>query len=380
MDFSISTLELQKIIKLLSVVVKVNATDFTGRICIESVDGGLNFLVNNGSTTLLYTSNEAVVKKPGETSISCGKIKSFITSFKPWDGKYGAKNFYFKVKNNNVNVTVDDLQENGNVVKAKLKLACYNSNLVQRPIEYDTPSFVLNSTAFRLATSKVLYAINPATSFGLYAIQGMNVNFDKDNIWFAGTDGKVLSEYALKNSTGYKGEDIILQYDFLMGLRRIIANDQQLLWEINKGHVNVKIDNVVFGGKLVVGHKYPDYKPTFDQFKHYITLNKATILNSLTPFADILDPEDNYRITVDIKDKIMTLHNDQARIEFELADIQGGLDLSIDVNGKLLIQTVDAIYDDNIILKFSDGAGVLIFDSSTTQDQKALLLPLRRRS
>ena len=130
MDFSVGVLELQRITKLLGVVVKSNSTDFTGRIFIETVDNGIEFLVNNGSISLLYTSTEAKINKPGVTSITYNKIKSFIAPFKPWDGTHGAKDFYFKTDGDNVIVSVNTLHENDKVVDANIKLTGYGNSTI----------------------------------------------------------------------------------------------------------------------------------------------------------------------------------------------------------------------------------------------------------
>lgn len=378
MKFNISTSELQKVIKSLSVVVKTNATDFTGRICMKVEGDKLEFLANNGATSLLYTSTNVKINEPGIISIAYHKIKSFVVSFKPWDGARGAKDFYFSTKGKSIKVSVDDFHEKDKIIKGKLKLASYNSDLIQNPKEYGKTSFVLNSTIFKRALNKVLYAINPVDNFGFGAIQGMNATFDDDYICFAATDGRALSEYQIKNSSGYSDSSIVLQYSFLMGLRRLMYDDTQLFWEIADNTVNVKFDNMVFSGKLIIGHEYPDYKPAFEKYTDQINIDKDIIMSSLVPFSDILDPDDNYRLTFEINDKVIKVSNDQAVLEFE-SDIQGGLSFKVDVNGKLLVQTIDAISDKNVLIKFSDSDGPLVFDSSTSNDQKALISPLRQR-
>ena len=379
MDFSISVPELQRIIRLLGVVVKSNSTDFTGRIFIETVDNGVEFLANNEVISLLYTSTEVKINKPGATSITYSKIKSFISPFKPWDGTHGAKDFYFKDDGKNVRVKVTTLHENDKTVNANIKLTGYGNGSIQKPPKYKNVDFVLNSTVFKYAVNKVVYAINPVNNFGMGAIEGMNVLFDNDNIYFAGTDGRVISEYKVNNTSDYSG-DVILRYDFIMALKRLSGDDTQLFFEVTKDRINVKFDNMVFGGRSIIGHDYPDYKLTFEQYTDHVNINRNILLDSLSPFSDILDPDDNYRITFELKDKTIRLFNDQAVVEFE-QDIQGVPNFKIDVNGTLLMQTVDSIKDTYVVLKFSanEDFDALIFDSSTSQDQKALVSTLRRR-
>jgi DNA polymerase III sliding clamp (beta) subunit (PCNA family) len=378
MDFTIGTEELQRIVKLFGVTIRANALDGTGRILIEANDKGVEFVANNNSTAMSYFSYDSKVKSTGVTSITYSKIKSFVSSFKPWDGTSGAKNFRFKKSEKTTSIFVDNIYENGRASKGKLRLTNYNPALVTRPEPFGTANFSLNSTIFRLATNKVLYAIDPNTDSAIPALQGMNVNFDDEHIYFAGSDGCVLSEFRVKNTSDRTEGNLTLGYDFIMGLRRLLNDDIQLLWEIKGNRVAVKTDNLVFSGRLIIGHDYPEYQPVLDKYTDHININKEVLMGFLTPFLDVLNPDDNFRLTFQIKDKVVTVSNDQANVEVE-QDIAGGLDFVIDVNGKLMMQSVETIKDDHVLMKFSDEASPIIFDSSTFEDQKSLITPLTRR-
>lgn len=378
MEFSIGTEELQKIIKLMGVVAKANAADASGRILVEAKEDCVEILANNGSTALYYDCYETKVSEPGAVSFNYSKIKSFVSSFKAWNGTVGAKSFTFKGTDKTTTVTVDNIYDNGHVSKGKLRLSNFNPALISRPPKFKKANFILNSTIFRTATSKVLYAINPNMDFSLNALQGMNVSFDDDQIYFVGSDSRVLSEYTVKNVSDRAEGNVTLQYDFIMGLRRILVDDLQLFWEIDGHRVAVKCNDMVFIGRCIIGHEYPDYKPALDAYQDRINIRKDVLMDLLLPFNDILDAEDNFRITFSIKDKVIKVFNDQANFELE-QDIAGGLDFTIDLNGRLLMQTVDAIKDDYVLVKFTDENKVIIFDSSTFEDQKALITPLKRR-
>lgn len=378
MDFTIGTEELHRIVKMFGVTVRANALDGTGRLLIEATDKGVNFIANNNSIAMIYFSYDSKVKSPGVTSITFSKIKSFVSSFHPWDGTSGVKEFRFVKEDKSTKIYVDNVYENGNTSKGKLKLTNYNPALVSRPEPFGKADFSLNSTILRLATNKVLYAIDPNTDASFGALQGMNVRFDEDNIYFAGSDGRVLSEFKVNNTSDRIEGDITLSYDFIMGLRRVTNDDMQLLWEVTGKRVAIKFDNVVFIGRCIVGYDYPDYQPELTKYTDHVNLNKEVLMGFLTPFMDVLNPDDNYRLTFEIKDKLLRVSNDQADLEIE-HDIVGGLDFIVDVNGKLMLQSVETIKDDNILMKFSDENGVLIFDSSTLRDQKSLVTPLTRR-
>jgi len=119
---------------------------------------------------------------------------------------------------------------------------------------------------FKAAVDKVIYAIEP-NDFHRHALQGMSVQFDKDNIYFAGTNGRVLSEYQIKNTSDLTEGTFILKYDFIMGLKRLLGEETQLFFEINDKVINVKFDNIIFTGKPLVGYTYPEYKSALTGFE-----------------------------------------------------------------------------------------------------------------
>jgi DNA polymerase III sliding clamp (beta) subunit (PCNA family) len=378
MEFEINSLEFQKIVKMLGIVARVNTVDSAGRICIEVNDNGVHFTANNGFTAICSNSTGADIKEHGSVSVIYGDVNTFVMSFKPWNGFVGAKKFCLSGDDKQVNITVDSFYDGEKSSKGKLKLSAFNSAVVQKLPLFGEQSFILNSTLFRKAMNKVLYAVDPKLDISVGALQGMNIKFEKDNIYFAGSNGRVLSELSIKNHTDNCKDDIILQYDFVMGLRRLLVDDTQLLWEVRDNRVAVKFDNVLFCGKKLIGYEYPDYRDVFDNYEHYIRFTKEILIDSLSPFSDILNPEDNYRLTFKIEDSVVSLYCDQASMTIE-QDIPDDMYFVIDVNGKLLTQSIDAIHDECILVKFSDEDGLLILDAGTSEDQKAFVTPIRRR-
>lgn len=379
MNFSISAVSAQKAVKAIGMVARANVVDSSGRVLIEATENGVLFTSNNGYTAISFNVPDAVVRAPGTTAIIYSKIKSFVTSFKPWDGESGVESFDFILSDRNVKVSVNNIYNNGKFSKGELILSSSNPGLVTKLPEFGEVSFTLNSAIFRAATNKVLYAIKPQADYNQLALEGMYIKFENEDIFFAGANSVALSEYQVKNVTDRFEGDVIIQYDFIMGLRRLLSGDDIILfWEINGNRVSVRFDEIVYTGRRIVGHDFPEYKPMLEDYTDHINLSKDFLLGALSPFNDILDPEDNFRLTVEIKDKLFKIFNNQATIEAE-QDIAGGLNFSIDLNGKQLIQTIDAIKDDYILFKFSDSEGNAIFDSSTFNDQKSLISSIRKR-
>lgn len=379
MDFIIDAVELQRVVKCMSVVAKSNSLDVTGRILVEARENEIEFLANNGSTALYYISTKNKVAVPGVVSFAYDKIKTFISSFKPWDGKAGIKEFHFVADEKKTEIFAVNVYENEKSSKSKLRLTNFNSVLIHRPLKFNHATFTLNSTIFRAAINKVLYAINPSLDSTVGVLQGMNIIFDKNSAFFAGSDGRVLSEYTVKNVNDCVENNIVLQHDFITGLRRLLVDDVQMFWELSDKHAMVKFDDVVFVGRLIIGRDYPEYKTAFDGFSNQISIAKEIISAPLLSFSDVLDAEDHNRITFEISGNNIYLYNDQARAEIEY-DNTANISFIIDVSARLLLQTLEAIKDDFILIKFSDADGILVFDSGTFEDQKALISPLKRRA
>lgn len=324
----------------------------------------------------MSTKNKVAI--PGTVSFAYDKIKTFISSFKPWDGKAGIKEFHFIGDEKKTEIFAVNVYENGTSSKSKLRLTNFNSALIHKPPKFNNVTFTLNSTIFRAAISKVLYAINPSLDSTQGVLQGMNVRFDKNSAFFAGSDGRVLSEYMVKNVSDCAENNIILQHDFITGLRRLLVDDVQMFWELSDKHAVVKFDDVIFVGRLIVGHGYPEYKNTFDSFSYKIKIAKEIISAPLMSLSDVLDAEDHNRITFEINGNNIYLYNDHARVEIDY-DNTNNINFIIDVSARLLLQTLEAIKDDFVLIKFTDADGILVFDSGTFEDQKALISPLKRR-
>lgn len=378
MEFTIGIESLQKALKVLGVVVKANAVDSTGRILIEATESGVQFLSNNGTTAIVVSPTHAEVATPGVTSVAFNKIKSFVMSFRPWDGVSGAKNFAFSSLERAIKITVDNVYEDGKSSKGKLSLPVFNPALITRPPEFEKPTFVMNSSSFLRAINKVLYAIDPQVDLNFAALQGLNITFDKDTTCFVGCNGKVLSEYQEVNKTDKKDGSINLQYDFFMGLKRLVNDDVQMFWEVKGNRVAVKFEDVLFIGRTIIGHEYPNYRPALDEYSDEVVFSRDFLMTSLEPFSDVLDSEDNFRITFEIKENVVRFYNDYIKMETE-QDIDGEFDFSIDVNGMLLMSSINAIKDDEVSIKFSDEKGSLIFDSVSDKNQKSLIKPLIKR-
>lgn len=374
MEFSIEVGELQHILKVLGVVA---SSDSLGQILIETKENGVDFVANNGSIAVEYFSDKCVVKKEGAVSIMYDKLRFFVTPFDPHNGTFGAKDVTFKITEKAANISIDNIYEDGTTSKGKLRLDKLSVYAIQRPKPFNQATFILSSGIMKTAIEKVLYAVNPqeVRSF----IQGICVEFDKDNIYFVGTDGLVLSQYTMDNNSTLDKGRYTIKYDIMSSLLRLLQDDyEQLFVEIENDRIKIKFGSVCVEGRVIVGHDYPDYKALLEKFQNSIVLDKDMLLKILTPFHELSDKDDYYRLTFSVKDNKMEVYNDNLHFDYN-ENIEFDDAFIIDINARLLQKTISAIKDNKLFMKFSDDAGLLIFDSSHHENQKSLITPVKRR-
>lgn len=376
MKFSIETSELQRAIHVLGVSAKLNTTDIEGRVLIEVQEDQVRFLSSTMSSAVSFVAKNVTVEEKDKVVVLFSQLRAFVNSFPTFDGESGVKRFNFELSDNNLVLTLDNIFSNGKKAKGKVKLPIYQTYTIAEPPPFTKATFIMSASLIKTASNKVIYAINQNES--RQNIQGMNIKFNKDFISFAGTNGFMLSEYRIKNISELREGDYILSYPFVMGLRRLIADEDQLFFELDKNTIKVKFGNICYWGRVIIGQTYPEYVQEFERYSNTITLNKEIVLANLRPFIDLLNPEDNNRLRVKLTNKHLVLANDNAEFVYE-EELDVDDDFEVDVNGRFMLDTIDAIKDDELVIKFSDSKGHLIFDSENYKDQKALITPVQFR-
>ena len=376
MNFKIETAVMQRVIKLLGTVAKIGASDFSGRILIEAKENGeVSWFVNNNSTAIQIKSDNVEVVDPGTTSVTYGEVKSFIMSFVPFKDNSGVKEFSFTDKKSGFFIYVKNIHNNGGISNGKIKLTQYDTFGIALPSPFGKATFIINSEIFKEATNKVLYAIDP--NMANQGLCGMSLRFDDSHICFAGTNGRTLSEYKTTNISDLKDKAFILKYDFITGVRRIIQNDTQIFFEINEGKAAVKMDDVCLWGRVLL-QDYPMYEDYLNDFKDVVVIDKDMFMSDLLPLSEVLDIDDNKRLTLSISEGKLQLKTDSALFEYgNKIDWDGVFD--VDINGNYLLSTLDVIKDDDILFKFGGAGGNVILDSKKNENQRSLITSIRKR-
>lgn len=379
MEFFIKTVDMQRAVKILSVVAKQNTTSFEGKVLIKTEEDSIKFLSNNGKTGISYVVPAKIVST-GETSVIYSKIKGFLMTFLPWDGEMGAEEFHFIKDKEKLVIKVSSKHTNGNTAKSNLKVDTLQSNDIPTIPDIDAANMILNSSIIKTAIDKVMYAVSPSNQ--TFFATCICMSFTPDFVRFTATDGRVLCEYKVKNECALKTGAYLLTHEFIMGLRRILVDDTQLFWEINEKTARVEFDNTLFQGYVKgvdINNDYPDYEAQFNLFENSVEIEKDLLLNGLSSFVDVLDGEDSNRVSFEIKNQTLILRTDFSKFEYENKLLPEDLDIVVDINGKDMLNTLYSISDEEVAIKFINSTSGLVVDSLGFDEQKAFVINIARR-
>jgi DNA polymerase III sliding clamp (beta) subunit (PCNA family) len=379
MDFRISTASLQQAVKNIGIVARINTTDPTGLVLISAQDNSVTFAAkNDNSISCTYT--DVSVKTKGEVAVEFGKFKSFIMPIQPWNEEYGSKECHIRFEGERkLKVTTSQKHINNKTTEGRLTLPKFDPFVIRMPSPFGEVSFTLSARLFKDAINKTIYTIDPNDSRPF--LQGIYMTFDASKVNFVGTNGRLLSEFDIQDvgAAGSMTEGAVLfRYDFMMAVKRAAEKDVAIEFSVENDLIKARFEEIYICGTNIIGREYPEYKHLFDSYKHEIVLGKDIIMDSLRSMVDILNQEDNFRLTFQIEDKKLSLLCDMAQFDYG-DDIEFEGKFSIDINGKYLMQTIDAIMDDKIIIRFLDDKTVMNMDSFNFRHQRSLVTPLKKR-
>lgn len=382
MKFSIDLNELQYVLKCLRVSIRATSTEAEGRIFITaSEENSATFSTTNGSISTSIKTSLLKLDSPGLVSVIYSELQGFVNAFKPWEeGRGGVKEVTFKLNDKTLSIIVENNCGGSSVSKSSIKLKIYEV-LAEGALTFGPVSFVLNSSMLKASLDKIMWAIDPL-NHNVY-LRGLNINFTKEFVYFAGTNGIIVSEYAIKNTSTISDKSYLLTYDFAKGMRGLLANipkeEVQVEFSTTDKHIKLRVNDILFTGQLVVGHTYPDYRAVFTKpYKNKVILDRALLLDNLTPIVGTLVTDDNNRMSILIEGQTIKLFNDFSESIFNLETPFDG-SFVVDINGKLCKDIVSTIRDDKLFLYFNNEKDNIVFDSEMFEDQKTLLTFIRRR-
>ena len=157
----------------------------------------------------------------------------------------------------------------------------------------------------------------------------------------------------------------------------MLDDDSQVFISIEGRYIYLKSNNLYITGGLIIGENYPDYKTMFD-YKKIITFPRTDFTDTIFTVQDVLDPEDNHRVTLNFNKNKLLIKNDRVEATQEF-DGNFEAELDIDVNGVFLASLLKDFIGKDLELRFVPENNYLTFVSKDDDKHTALLTVLLRR-
>jgi len=206
---------------------------------------------------------------------------------------------------------------------------------------------------------------------------GVKVAIKEDGIVFAGTNGVKLAEFELDINADIEKASYIFSYNFASTLRAILDDDAQVFMKLEGRNVYIKSNDMYIVGGLIINESYPNYEPMFDLQK-VIGFPRIDFVDTVHTLMDVLDPEDNSRLTITFKGSELLLKNDVVNSVADFGE-PFETELDVDVNGEFLDSLLKDFSSDRLEVHFTEGSNYLVFKSPESDKHTALLTIVKRR-
>jgi len=112
--------------------------------------------------------------------------------------------------------------------------------------------------------------------------------------------------------------------------------------------------------------------------EEFVTFPRRDFTDSVITVMDVLDPEDNHRLTINFSGNELILKNDVVEALHKFDDAFG-TELDIDVNGVALASILRDFTGEYLEAHFTKNNNYIIFKSKDDDKHTALLTIVRRR-
>lgn len=373
MEFKILVEDLQSVVSRLSNVVKINEEDITGMVMIE-VGDDVKFKATDGSVHIIITNDHCEIIKTGKTLVRLRDIKGYVSKFIPLVDGYGTKDFHFVIEEPEGLIKTKTNFENSKPAYRRLRFELFKKDYP--PVKpFGEAQLILNSNILKRGINKVMHCINPAEI--RRSITGMQVTIKENAIVFAGTNGIKLEEFELDINADIEKSSYIFKYNFASVLRAVLDDDAQVFMILEGRHVYVKSNDMYITGSLVINEDYPNYKPMFELDK-VITFPRLGFADTVNTVMDVLNPEDNSRLTITFNGNKLLLKNDIVESVQDF-DEPFGANLDVDINGEYLDSILRDFTGDKLEIHFTEGNNYVVFKPPGNTKHTALITVIKRR-
>jgi len=378
MEFKIKTFELQTIFNKLANIVRVGDDNFSSMVMIEAHEGVLRFRATDGSTVLVIDADKEQIEimSDGNLLLKFKDIKSYVSKFVPLVDNYGTEDFHFIHNATDSVVKCVTMFPSTKPSYRKLKLVVFNSEGYPVSVKpFEGAQIILNSEILKRGIGRVIHCINPGEI--RKSMTGVCVTITTDKIVFVGTNGMKLVEFMLPINAEIEKESYIISFNVASTLKAILDEDAQVFIKFEGKYIYVRSNNIYLIGTLILGETYPNYK-AFLKGGKIIGLPRLDLYDSVKTVLDVLDPEDNSRLSLKFSGTTIELKSDKAEF-VQNVNNECTEAVDVDVNGTYLESLLRDFATESIDVCHDVGTNYMVFKSPDDPDHNALLTIVKRR-
>ncbi len=245
-----------------------------------------------------------------------------------------------------------------------------NENIADFKISQSKLKTLLDRTAFAMAQQDVRYYLN-----------GLLFELEGDRLRAVATDGHrlALCDTEVKSDQQTLIQIIIPRKGVMELLRLLHEGDDDILVQISKNHIRIKLGLIQFTSKLIDG-KFPDYVKVIPaEAENYVIADKELLRQSLTR-ASILSNEKYKGVRIILeKDKLRALtHNpEQEEAEEEIEVSYSGEELEIGFNVSYLLDALSHIKTEKVQITMIDPSSSCLILPDGPSKTKYVVMPMR---
>ena len=246
--------------------------------------------------------------------------------------------------------------------------------------EGDIQEIVVTQKQFRRLLAQTQFAM--AAQDVRYYLNGLLILAEGNELRTVATDGHRLA-YAsmqLEGDTDLPRQELILPRKTVLELSRLLAdNDEPLQIELTSNQIRFQFGNINLVSKLIDG-KFPDYERVIPAtLKNFVTLNRATLLQSMVRAA-ILTNEKFRGVRLVLTPgslKIMAANAEQEEAQEEIEVEYAGDAIDVGFNVGYLLDVLNNSAAETIEWGFNDANSSSLLTVPGNERFKYVVMPMR---
>ena len=242
-------------------------------------------------------------------------------------------------------------------------------------------SFVMKQSAFKDIVAEVVFCCSGDDSRPI--LKGCLMEMG-DNLKMTALDGYRLAFSQAPILAKSSAKNMICPARTLNEIAKMLSGDEDAevtLFEEN-GQMLVKSDGMTIVSRLYRGDFIKRENVVPSKFSTEVTLNRAELMASAERAAILIRGDKNNLVTLEITSdrvKISSI-SDYGNVSEAIEAETDGVDLTISMNAKYLLDALRALKEDKVVISFNGAISPFILQNEEKKDSLYLILPVKNAS